>query len=99
MKVSSNVDICTVVSVVCVCQAIMAAPDFVAFKETPDAEKPVPPCGHKTREVVGTCIVLCIVLLHEHIQWNTFIVDTMGPLLCVPIIEVSVFRRLPVYFQ
>lgn len=24
----------------------MAAPDFVAFKETPDAEKPVPPCGH-----------------------------------------------------
>jgi len=34
---------------VCVCQAIMAAPDFVAFKETPDAEKPVPPCGHKTR--------------------------------------------------
>ena len=24
----------------------MAAPDFVAFKETPDAEKPVPPCEH-----------------------------------------------------
>ena len=24
----------------------MAAPDFVAFKETPDAEKPVPPYGY-----------------------------------------------------
>ena len=31
---------------VCVCQAIMAAPDLVAFKETPDAEKPVPPYGY-----------------------------------------------------
>lgn len=63
VKVSNNVDICTVVSV-CVCQAIMAAPDFVAFKETPDAEKPVPPCGHKTRVESGSgrytyCAMYC----------------------------------------
>ena len=34
----------------CVCQAIVAAPDFVAFKETPGAEKPVPPYGYHDKQ-------------------------------------------------
>ena len=56
----------TVVSV-CVCQAIMAAPDFVAFKETPDAEKPVPPCGHCDKKQI----------VNEHWYIQVFSAETL----------------------
>lgn len=44
----------------------MAAPDFVAFKETPDAEKPVPPCGHcDKKQIVNDAETL------EESRWYT----------------------------
>ena len=41
----------------------MAAPDFVAFKETPDAEKPVPPYGYHDKSKKQ--------IINEH--WNKLV--------------------------
>ena len=49
------------------------------------------------KQLVQTHLLMYCTCVHRQmLQWNPSIGDTMGPPLCVRIIEASVFRRLPV---